>query len=200
MRRKGGEMTGLGVRGALSRAGGVRRRDAAHSTWTLQANRSGPEPTAPRGYAPERGCRRAWRRRTSYTPGAARLETRWQATWAPLPLPAEEKRLKVKCPPRACPPRQVPPGSRARRRPGPRARRDASRMNGSPWTPLPRPGRLPRPRLTFPGGGGGGSGGGRGRRSGAGRAGAVRFLSAPWHPDGEGGESGAAGKTLKVTL
>lgn len=57
-------------------------------------------------------------------------------------LSAEERRLKVKRPPRARPPGQVPPGSRARRRPGPRAQRHASRMNGSPWTPLPRPGRL----------------------------------------------------------
>lgn len=90
----------------------------------------GPEPTAPRGYAPERGCRRAWRRRTSYTPG----RRGWRlgaGDGGSSPASAEQKRLKVKCPPRACPPRPGPRLPRERRRPGPRAQRHASGMNGS---------------------------------------------------------------------
>ena len=60
--------------------------------------------------------------------------------------------------------------------------------NQETWAPLPLP--------LFQGGGGGRCG--RGRRNGAGRASAVPLLSAPQHPDGEGGELGAARKTLKV--
>lgn len=199
MRSQGGKNDRVRRAGRAVPRGGVRRRDAAHSTtWTRRANRSGRESTAPRGYAPERGCRRVWRRRTSYTPGAARLETRGQRRGLLSRFLRRKRGLRSSAP-QGPVLRARSRGSGARRRPGPRARRDASEMNGSPRAPLPRPGRLPRPRLTFPGGGGG-SGGGRGRRSGAGRAGAVRFLSAPRHPDGEGGESGAAGKTLKVTL
>lgn len=138
--------------------------------------------------------------------GAARLEDLGDRRRGLLSrfLSEEAKRLKVKRPPRACPLSpthpQVPRGSRARRQLGPRAQRGASRMNGSLWALLcPRQAVLLRPRLTVPRGGGG-SDGGRGRRSGAGRAGAVRLLFAPGHPDGKGGESGTVGKTLKVTL
>ena len=82
---------------------------------------------------------------------------------------------------------------------GPSAKRGAGRMNGSLWAQLHHgQTRLPRPPLTFQWGGGGR--GGRGRRNGAGRASAVPLLFAPQHPDGEGGELGAARKTLKVTL
>lgn len=189
------------MRGQLSWEGGRHCRKVAHSTtWTLETNRSGPQSPARPGYAPERGCRRAWRRQTSYTPrGSVAGGFGWQVTWALLPLSLRRKRLKVKGHPRAFPPLHVPwtpvhavslgpvPSEVPTEWMGPRGHRSVQARPCSHARHLP-----------FPGASGGG--GGRGRRSGARRAGAVLLLLAPWHPDGEGGESDAVGKMLKVTL
>lgn len=194
------------MRGELSQAGGVRPEVPHSTTWTLPAKRSGPQSRAQPGLRTRAGVQASLAQNILHSSGR-----RGWRTWvtgdvgsSPASSLRRQKRLKVKCPPRACPLSpthpQVPRGSRARRQLGPRAQRGASTMNGSLRAPLcPRQALLLRPRLTVPGGGGG-SGGGRGRRSGAGRAGAVRLLFAPRHPDGKGGESGTVGKTLKVTL
>lgn len=76
-------------------------------------------------------------------------------------------------------------------------------MDGAQRPAPPRARALCLPPLTSRGGGGGGDSGGRGRSSGAGRAGAVRLLSTPQHPDGEGGGVDAQGHfvtTLLVTI
>lgn len=97
-----------------------------------------------------------------------------------------EKRLKVKCPPQG--PVLATPAPRGPAQavsvaacPGSASPVDRA---GRPAPPRPGPRALRLPSLTSRGGG---SGGGRGRSSGAGRASAVRLLSAPQHPDGEGG-------------
>lgn len=113
-------------------------------------------------------------------------------------LRSEKTRLKVKRPPGACPSHPGPRGPPRKAVGVAACPGGASPVDGAQRPAPPRPCALRLPPLTSRGGGGGGGGddsGGRGRSSGAGRAGALRLLSPPQHPDGEGG-----GKPLKVTL